>query len=221
MMKLDVPLSIPEGLEFPEYKDKRQLGRWIWRHIQIPQLVYLITTRKRNGLSNCEVNSWGLPFGFVPNQMFAFYCDRFHHTGRNILRDGGFVVNVPGADIGDAAVRTARSYGDDVDEIAESGLTALPSSVVAPPRIEECKAHLECVLEWYKEVDESGAILFCGRVVAASGDRDILTGSTESKMGKMRPVFVMPTNIDTEKMALTALGGTYAGIGRVRRTAQE
>ncbi len=219
-MKLDVPLSIPEGLEFPEYEEREQLGRWIWRHIQIPQLLFLVTTLKENGIPNCEVNNWGLPFGFVPNQMFAFYCGRFHHTGRNILRDGEFVVNVPGAEIGGAAARTARSYGDDVDEIAESGLTAIPSAIVTPPRIEECKAHLECTLEWYKEVDESGAILFCGRVVAASGDRDILTGDIESKMERMRPIYVMPRNIDTEKMILTATSGAYADIGRVRHTAQ-
>jgi flavin reductase (DIM6/NTAB) family NADH-FMN oxidoreductase RutF len=219
-VKIDVPLSIPEGREFPDYEEREQLGRWIWRHVQIPQLLFLVTTLKENGLPNCEVNNWGLPFGFVPNQMFAFYCGTFHHTGRNVLRDREFVVNVPGAEIGEVAVRTARAYGDDVDEIAASGLTAIPSAVVAPPRIEECKAHLECTLEWSKEVDESGAILFCGRVVAASGDHDILTGDIESKMERMRPIYVMPRNIDTEKMILTATSGAYADIGRIRYTAQ-
>jgi len=149
-VKIDVPLSMPEGRDFPDYKEREQLGRWIWRHIQIPQLLFLVTTLKENGIPNSEVNNWGLPFGFAPNQMFAFYCGTFHHTGRNVLRDGEFVVNVPGAEIGDRAVRTARSYDDGVDEIAASGLTAISSTVVAPPRIEECKAHLECTLEWYK-----------------------------------------------------------------------
>jgi len=70
-------------------------------------------------------------------------------------------------------------------------------------------------------VSEEGAILFCGRVVAASGDREILTGDIESKMEKMRPIYVTPRNIDTEKMILTAPSGAYADIGRIRYTAQE
>lgn len=220
-MKIDVPLSMPEGRSFPDYEETEQLGRWIWRHIQIPQLLFLVTTLKENGVPNCEVNNWGLPFGFVPNQMFALYCGTFHHTGRNILRDGEFVVNIPGADIGRTAAQTARAYDEAVDEIAASGLTSIPSVVVAPPRIEECKAHLECALAWYKEVDDSGAILFCGRVVAASGDRDVLIGDIESKMERMRPIYVMPRNIDTERMILTAPSGAYADIGRIRYTAQE
>jgi flavin reductase (DIM6/NTAB) family NADH-FMN oxidoreductase RutF len=219
-VKIDVPLPIPEGREFPDYEEKEQLGRWIWRQIQIPQLLFLVTTLKEDGIPNCEVNNWGLPFGFVPNQMFAFYCGTFHHTGRNVLRSGEFVVNIPGADIGRMATRTARAYDDAVDEIAASGLTAIPSAVVAPPRIEECKAHLECKLEWHKEVDDSGAILFCGRVVAASGDRDVLTGDIESKIKNMRPIYVTPRNIDTERMILTAPSGAYAELGQIRYAAQ-
>jgi flavin reductase (DIM6/NTAB) family NADH-FMN oxidoreductase RutF len=221
-MKVDVPMSIPEGVEFPEYKDKTQLGRWIWRHIQIPQLLFLVTTLKRDGIPNCEVNSWGLPFGFVPDQMFAFVCGRSHHTGQNVLRDGEFVINVPGADIGGKAERAASSYPDDVDEITKAGLTAIPAVAVRPPRIMECRAHFECRLEWFKEVDKEGGILFCGRVVAASGDREVLVGDVESKIKALRPIFMMPWNIDTEKMELTGGRGRttgYADVGVIRYTA--
>lgn len=221
-MKIDVPLAIPEGVDFPEYKDKEQLGRWIWRHIQIPQMMYLVTTVDEDGTANCEVNTWGLPFGFVPDQMFAFVCGRGHHTGQNVRQNGEFVVNIPSAQSGEVAERTASPYPRGVDEITESGLTAIPSKSVKPPRIRECKAHLECKLEWYKEFGSDGGIIFCGRIVAASGDRDILIGDIEEKMAKMRPIFVMPWNIDTEKMELTGDGVTtaYAGIERIRYQAQ-
>lgn len=222
-MKIDVPLSIPEGREFPGYEEREQLGRWIWRHIQIPQPLYLISTLKRNGVPNCEVNSWGLPFGFVPDQMFAFVCWRSHHTAQNVLRDGEFVVNVPGADIGEAAERTASPYPDEVDEVAEAGLTAIPAAVVRPPRIKECKAHFECTLEWFKEVDDKGGILFCGRIVSASGDREALVGDIESKMTNVRPIYMMPWNIDTARMEFTGGEGrttAYADVGKIRYTAQ-
>ena len=29
MEKIDVPIDVPEGVSFPEYKDKYQLKRWI------------------------------------------------------------------------------------------------------------------------------------------------------------------------------------------------
>ena len=222
-MKIDVPLSIPDGVEFPEYGDPQQLNRWICRHIQIPQLFFLVTTLKEGGVPNCEVNNWGMPFGFVPDQMFVFYCGTFHHTGRNVLRDGEFVINIPGSDIGEAAERTAKAYAEDVDEITTSGLTPIPSKVVKPPRIKECKAHLECTLEWYKEVgglEEKKAMLFCGRVVAASADRGVLTGGIAEKMRQMKPIFVMPSNIDTEKMQLTGEGTGYTSVGEIRSTAQ-
>jgi flavin reductase (DIM6/NTAB) family NADH-FMN oxidoreductase RutF len=133
-------------------------------------------------------------------------------------------LSIPeGADIGGRAERAARSYADAVDEIAESGLTAIPSTVVTPPRIEECEAHFECTLEWFKEVDKKGGILFCGRIVAASGDREILVGDIESKMRNLRPIYVMPWNIDTGKMELTGGRGrttAYADVGKIRYTAQ-
>jgi hypothetical protein len=56
-VKIDVPLSIPEEAEFPQYANKDQLGRWIWRHIQIPLLLFLVTTLKEGGIPHCEVNS--------------------------------------------------------------------------------------------------------------------------------------------------------------------
>ena len=224
-VKIDVSLDIPDGVSFPEYKNKRQLRRWIWRHIQIAYPMYVITTVDENGVPNAEVNTWGLPFGFFPDQMFIFVCGKDHHTAQNVLRNEEFVVNVPGADIGDKAERTATPYPKGTDEIKASGLTAINSRVVKPPRIAECKAHFECKLEWYKFVDKEGnVIVFCGRIVAASANKEVLRGDIESKIRKMKTIYVMPWNIDSERMELTGKGkGTtaYAFIGKIRYAPQE
>jgi flavin reductase (DIM6/NTAB) family NADH-FMN oxidoreductase RutF len=221
MMKIDVPLSVPKGVEFPEVQDKEQLNRWLWRHIQIPQIMYLITTVSEAGVPNCEVNNRSLSLGPIPDQMFAFICWREHHTAQNVLRSGEFVANIPSSTIGEAAWRTATPYPGDIDEITESGLTPLSSKVVKAPRIKECKIHLECQLDWHKEVGKDGMILFCGRIVAASGDRDVLTGDVGAKMAHLRPIFVMPWGIDTEKMKFTGDGAGFAGIDEPRYTIQE
>jgi len=217
-MKIDVPLAIPEDAEFPECEDRSQLDRWLWRHIQIPQLLYLITTLNADGSPNCEVNNRGLPFGPLPTQQFAFVCWREHHTAQNVLRDREFVVNIPGATILEEAWKTARAYDCGTDEIAESGLTSVDARVVRPPRIRECTLHLECELDWYRAVGEAGMILFCGRIVAASGDREALAGDVERKLAYVRPVFVMPHGIDTTRMRLTGTGAAVAELGRIRQT---
>lgn len=225
MEKMDVPVNIPDGVNFSEYRNKYQLKRWIWRHIQIPYPMYIITTVDENGVSNAEVNTWGLPFGFAPDQMFMFVCGKAHHTAQNVLRSKEFVVNVPGSNIGRKAEKTAIPYPEGIDEVKESSLTAIPSRVVKPPKIKECKAHFECKLEWYRYVDKKGkVIVFCGRIVAASADKKVLVGDIESKIKRMKTIYVMPWNIDTIKMKLTGKekGTTaYANIGNIRYTPQE
>ena len=66
--------------------------------------------------------------------------------------------------------------------------------------------------------------MFCGRVVAASADTEVLVDDIESKIRKMKTIYVMPWNNDTIKMKLTGKekGTTaYANIGNVRYTPQE
>lgn len=167
----------------------------------------------------------GLPFGFAPDQMFIFVCGKAHHTAQNVLRSKEFVVNVPGSEIGLKAEKAATPYPKGTDEVKESSLTAIPSRTVKPPRIKECKAHFECKLEWYRYIDKEGkVIVFCGRIAATSADKEVLVGDIESKVKKMKTIYVMPWNIDTMNMELTGKGkGTtaYANIGKIRYTSQE
>lgn len=58
------------------------------------------------------------------------------------------------------------------------------------PRIKECKAHFECRLSWYKWThprgkDDAGVIVL-GEIVAASGDKEVLAGTAQEKMQRMR-----------------------------------
>ncbi len=65
-------------------------------------------------------------------------------TGRNIRETGEFVVNLVGhANLPQMTI-TAIDFPPEVDEIAEAGLTTLPSVKVKPPRIAESPVALEC-----------------------------------------------------------------------------
>jgi flavin reductase (DIM6/NTAB) family NADH-FMN oxidoreductase RutF len=104
-------------------------------------------------------------------------------------------------------MRTVEHYPRGVDEIAASGLTAIPSIVVKVPRIEECKAHLECRLCWYRETHPRGqddtGVLVLGEIVAISGDQDVLAGTSPEKVEGMRTVYVLSRNVDAQNMKTT------------------
>lgn len=86
-------------------------------------------------------------------------------TGVNIRRSGEFVVNLVGYGNAAAMVRTAANYPPGVSELAVAGLTAVPSNRVAPPRIAESPASIECKLE--RIVDfPTRRLLVLGEVVA-------------------------------------------------------
>ena len=84
-------------------------------------------------------------------------------TVRNVRATGEFVLNIVTMEVLEDMVFTSTDFPADEDEFDWSGLTAVPSAKVAPPRIGQAKAHLECV-----SVDEmtlGDATLVFGRVV--------------------------------------------------------
>jgi flavin reductase (DIM6/NTAB) family NADH-FMN oxidoreductase RutF len=83
------------------------------------------------------------------------------HTPANILRTGECVLNLPSVHQVAAVDRLARTTGSDPvpphkqamgyrhvrDKFSAAGLTMVESSIVTPPRVQECPVHLEAVLE--------------------------------------------------------------------------
>ncbi|NIH77798.1 flavin reductase family protein [Amycolatopsis viridis] len=82
-------------------------------------------------------------------------------TVRNLRRTGECVLNLPSAHQADAVDRLARTTGTtpvpesklrrgyryEPDKFAVAGLTPVPSSSVAPPRVAECPVAMETVVE--------------------------------------------------------------------------
>jgi flavin reductase (DIM6/NTAB) family NADH-FMN oxidoreductase RutF len=86
-------------------------------------------------------------------------------SGANIRATGQFVVNLVPYDLREAMNVTAIEFGHDVNELAEAGLTTLPSAKVKPPRIAESPVSMECERLSIVEVNVDRAIVL-GRVLA-------------------------------------------------------
>jgi len=144
--------------------DKRK-----WHPSPILGQLVLVTTTNEDGTSNVAPKNWISYMAFGPS-LIALGCNRNHWTAKNILRSGEFVINVPGADLVDTIWEAG--YLDHPRPVESTGLTPIPSLKVRPPRIEECRAHLECVLD--KHFAYGNEVIVFGQIVATSIDREAL-----------------------------------------------
>src|SRR4029078_7516178 len=80
-------------------------------------------------------------------------ADETRHTTKNILETGEFVVNLAAfeREILEKACILGLTFAPGVNELDKAGLTAMPSTRVKPPRIQECHRHFECEVVWTKE----------------------------------------------------------------------
>jgi flavin reductase (DIM6/NTAB) family NADH-FMN oxidoreductase RutF len=137
-----------------------------WSPCPLVGQIVLVTTLNADGTSNIAPKSWISMMAFDPPLM-ALGCNLRHWTAQNILARHEFVVNVPGVDL-------AQTIWDchqlpHPRPVEATGLTPIPALKVCPPRVEECKAHLECVLDNRLLYGEE--VILLGRIVAVSMDQ--------------------------------------------------
>lgn len=90
------------------------------------------------------------------------------HSHDLVKSSGEYVINIPSEELLDEVNFCGSCSGRDLDKFEEAGLTPTNSEKVAPPRIEECVAHLEC--ELVDEFPTGDHSLFLGKVVSAASD---------------------------------------------------
>lgn len=142
------------------------LDKHTWHPSPLVGQIVLITTCNEDGTSNVAPKSWIAMMAFAP-PILALGRHLGHWTARNILARQEFVVNMPGAELTEIVWRSSELPHPRPVQVA--GLTPIPAVKVAPPRIAECKAHLECVLD--RHLAYGDEVILLGRIVAVSVDR--------------------------------------------------
>jgi len=137
-----------------------------WHPSPLLGQIVLVTTLNRDGTSNLAPKSWISMMAFDP-PIVALGCNLKHWTARNILERGEFVINVPGVELVQAVWKSSELPHPRPVEAA--GLTPVPAVKVKPPRIAECKAHLECALD--RHLSYGDEVVLLGRILAVSVDR--------------------------------------------------
>jgi flavin reductase (DIM6/NTAB) family NADH-FMN oxidoreductase RutF len=128
----------------------------------VPRPIAWVTTTDREGRVNAAPYSFfnavsGAPpvvcIGIGPKR------EGLKDTGENIRATGAFVVNLVPERAAAAMNVTAIDFPPGVDELVEAGLTAAPSTHVAPPRIAESPVAMECRLLNLVEVGAGRAVV--------------------------------------------------------------
>lgn len=191
--KVDVPIEVPDDMDPPG-----QRSEYLWDLYALPQPVVLVTTADLDGNVNCAPKNWVSCAG---SHGFLFVCSTEHDTYMNVQTTKEFVVNVPGADLMDRLHALSRKgTASWENELTRAGLTALPGAKVRPPRIAECRVHLECKATLLHpldtvadlKTDKAGTdVLVLGRIVALSADAEIVQAPTYAARTRLLRPFVL------------------------------
>jgi flavin reductase (DIM6/NTAB) family NADH-FMN oxidoreductase RutF len=131
----------------------------------------LITSVDKEDVPGLGVRSSVAIFSSSP-PIVGFGCKTTHLIARNILSTGQFVINVPGTELAKKIWQMAETEPAGEEEIQKAGFSPVRSLKLSAPRIAECKAHLECSLDWTKKYGEQMVIF--GRVLMASVDKSVV-----------------------------------------------
>ena len=161
-----------------------------FKAIVVPRPIGWITTVSPSGVVNLAPYSYFNAVSDAP-PMVMFASTGRKDSLRNIEATGEFTCSMATRALVDAMNLSSATVADDVSEFALTGLAAAPSLVVAPPRVAESPAALECrlwqVLPLPSPPGSAGTFVVFGEVVAVYlDDRYVVDGRLD--VPAMRPV---------------------------------
>lgn len=143
-----------------------------------PRLVWLITTVDKKGRINAAPFSFVTPVEFDP-PLVSFACGCEHHTYKNIVETGQFVINIPPASLKKQVLICGKAWPAGVNELEKAELKWAKAQKVKPPLVSDCPINLECVLKEIKEGKDHCIIL--GQVVEVHFKKEIFNGKVNLK----------------------------------------
>ena len=144
----------------------------------IPRPIGWISTLGADGSRNLAPFSY---FGAVTSSPMIVMLSVGRRRGEpkdtsvNLLATKEGVVHIAHRPLAEAMVATSAEVAHGVDEFALAGLTPVPSTVVAPPRVGEAAIAMECRLVEHHEVGETPMDVFYLEVVQLHLDDAYLT----------------------------------------------
>lgn len=113
--------------------------------IVAPRPIGWISSQDADGRRNLAPYSFFNAFNYSP-PLIGFASTGWKDSVRNIAATGEFVWNLATRPLAQAMNASSATVPPEVDEFSLSGLTPVPSRLVAPPRVGESPVSFECKL---------------------------------------------------------------------------
>ncbi len=158
-------------------------------HAIAPRPIAFVTTIDKAGNVNLAPFSFFNCFGANPpvlvfSPALSGRTGASKNTHDNVKEVAECVVNIANYDIAYQMNLAAGMYPKGVDEFAKSGLTAIDSEIVAPPRVAECYVQFECVVT---QVIETGMAGGAGNLVVCEVKRIHINENVLTEDGSIDP----------------------------------
>lgn len=150
-----------------------------------PMPVLIVAAYNENDIPNAMNAAWG---GIYTDNMIGICLSEEHKTTQNILKNKAFTVSIATADTVVACDYVGIVSGNkEPNKFARAGFTAIKSSFVNAPIIEQLPMTLECTLDSY----DPETCFMTGHIVNISADENILTNG-KIDITKLRPITYDP-----------------------------
>lgn len=161
------------------------LFSWLAYVTAIPHVIFMVTTRKENGLPNACLQGWSCFSGEGEHYYVVMAEVMTHtHTYQNIQRTGQFCINFLSTNFADHCKQSIFVNDDASDEIIASGLTPENAQTIDVPRIKESFLKLECQYEWEKELHPNSCCrLICGKVRHLAASESFVRSTAAERFG--------------------------------------
>jgi flavin reductase (DIM6/NTAB) family NADH-FMN oxidoreductase RutF len=166
------------AFHFYEPRDGHRLPHDPFNAIVGPRPIGWISSHSPEGILNLAPYSFFNAFNYVP-PIVGFASIGYKDTVRNIERTGEFCWNLATRPLAERMNQTCAAVPPEVDEFALAGLAAVPSRVVAVPRVADSPVSMECRLSQLVQLQRAdgaqvGAWLVLGEVVGVHIDAALL-----------------------------------------------
>ena len=144
----------------PHHIDQKDLHQFILGSVA-PRPIAFVSTLDKNGVQNLAPYSFFNAFSSNP-PIVVFSSNRrgsnntTKDTLENIRVSGECVINAVNYAIVHQMAVASVDFPIDVDEFSKTGLTPIASDLVAPPRVAESPAHMECKVKDIITLGEGG-----------------------------------------------------------------
>ncbi|KAJ1684285.1 hypothetical protein LUZ63_020578 [Rhynchospora breviuscula] len=141
--------------------------------VVVPRPIAWVSTLDADGRGNLAPHSFfSVASADPPTVMFTSVGRK--DTVRNVAATGEFTISVAPASMLEQVNDSSAPFEHGEDEAEHLGVAMSPSSLVAPPRVRDSPAALECRLDRFVEVGSNTVVL--GTVVAVDVATEALDG---------------------------------------------